>query len=1080
MPGDSVVDEGKNLRKAADAVSSDALDDALGLVVGARSDDNDQPEDQSGETVGRYKLLEKIGEGGFGIVYLAEQQEPICRKVALKIIKQGMDTRQVVARFEAERQALAMMEHENIANVLDAGATAAGRPYFVMELVSGITITDYSDHNRLNIHERLKLFISVCKAIQHAHQKGIIHRDLKPGNVMVTLRDGEPVPKVIDFGVAKAIESSLTDKTLFTRYGQFIGTPVYMSPEQAEMSEMDIDTRSDIYSLGVLLYELLTGSAPLKSERFKRASYTEIQKMICQHEPMKPSAKLGRSGTALDFISFSRATGSKQLRQLMRGDLDWIVMKSLEKDRARRYETANELGEDVRRYLLDESIVARPPSTVYKSQKFARKHWKLLSTSVLILVVLLAATTVSTVMALRAKQAEAQANNERDTASLAQKEADILRSESDKQRERMRWNLYCAEMKGAKQVFRMPKGPSRCSKLLEKWREDAPELLGWEWYYLNSLLHRELKTLSGHEDFVSAVSYSPDGSRLATASHDRTVRIWDVETYECLHIINGHQGEVHSVCWSPDSRSLASAGTDLTIKIWNVANGNEVDSLLGHTGKVWSLSWHPHGKWLASASEDRTVRVWEVEIGQQKKVLEGHVFDVTAVTWSPDGSILVSGGKDDTILIWDTTTWEHREPLAYRYGVQSLAFNDSGTKLATTSFYESNVDVLNIEAALETTSLLGHTNYSYKTAWNSDCSRLVSAGHDSSLRIWNTATAKLEKTIYTDQPTSVSWSPNQGQFASGGRNGLVRIWSSANSQGPIKIVENNLDYWSARWNHDGDKIAFVSQDNTVHIWDATSGEIESIGEHEHSLFAVNWSSDGRLATGGRDGHVKIYDVTTGHLLHSLSCESNVWSVAWSPDSMRIAAACEDATAKVWDTSAGELLLTFEGHDDCLKAIRWHPDGTCVASAGIDGTVKIWNSESGQTIWSTVCDTEQVNGLSWDPNGKWLAASTADDTDIKILHADNGKLFRRLVGHTEWVFSASWNPNGKRLASASADGTVKIWDSLTGVETLTLRDHTHFVRSVDWHPDGLRLASTGRDGTVLIWDSSRGYRRESDH
>jgi len=327
-----------------------------------------------GTVIGRYKLLEKIGEGGMAVVYMAEQQHPVRRKVALKIIKLGMDTKNVIARFEAERQALALMDHPNIAKVFDGGSTDTGRPYFVMELVRGVSITDYCDNNRLSTRQRLELFVQVCNAVQHAHQKGIIHRDIKPTNVMVTLHDGKPVPKVIDFGIAKATNQRLTEQTLFTRYAQMIGTPEYMSPEQAEMSGLDIDTRTDIYSLGVLLYELLTGSTPFAGETLRSAGYAEMQRIIRETDPLKPSTRIRTLGATLQGVAQSRQCSVELLPKLIRGDLDCVVMKSIEKDRTRRYETAHALAEDIERHLRNEPIQAGSPGTAYRIQKFVRRH----------------------------------------------------------------------------------------------------------------------------------------------------------------------------------------------------------------------------------------------------------------------------------------------------------------------------------------------------------------------------------------------------------------------------------------------------------------------------------------------------------------------------------------------------------------------------------------------------------------------------------------------------------------------------------------------------------------------------------
>src|SRR5580698_8964401 len=369
-------------------------------------------QEQAGATIGPYKLMEQIGEGGFGLVFVAEQQQPIRRKVALKIIKPGMDTRDVIARFEAERQALALMDHPNIARVLDAGTTASGRPYFVMELVRGVQITDYCDQSQLTPRERLTLFVDVCNAVQHAHQKGIIHRDIKPSNVLVTLHDDRPVVKVIDFGVAKALHQHLTEKTIYTRYAQMIGTPLYMSPEQAQMSGLDIDTRSDIYSLGVLLYELLTGSTPLDKRRIAQAAYDEMLKIIREEEAPKPSVRLSQSTDTLPSIAALRKTEPARLKKMFDGDVDWIAMKALEKDRTRRYETANAFAADVRRYLNDEPVEASPPSRLYRLKKFARKHRTALVTGSGLAGFLIAITLVSTMwllMALRARQAAAAA-----------------------------------------------------------------------------------------------------------------------------------------------------------------------------------------------------------------------------------------------------------------------------------------------------------------------------------------------------------------------------------------------------------------------------------------------------------------------------------------------------------------------------------------------------------------------------------------------------------------------------------------------------------------------------------------------
>src|SRR5262249_8984591 len=379
-----------------------------------------------GTVIGPYKLMEQIGEGGMGVVYVAEQTRPVRRKVALKIIRPGMDTRQVVARFEAERQALAMMDHPNIARVLDGGATETGRPYFVMELVRGVPITHHCDPDELSIPERLELFVLVCRAVQHAHQKGIIHRDLKPSNILVTVIDGAAVPKVIDFGVAKAMGQSLTERTIYTAFHQFVGTPLYMSPEQADLAGLDVDTRSDIYSLGVLLYELLTGTTPFDQETFRQAAFDEVRRIIREQEPPKPSTRLSSLGATRATVSAHRKADARQLHRALRGELDWIVMKALEKDRTRRYETAIGMARDIERYLHDEPVEACPPSATYRSRKPARKHRAAMATLAGFAAVIVTAAIVSTLLAIRATKAERLASRRLTESEEARRQAEVV------------------------------------------------------------------------------------------------------------------------------------------------------------------------------------------------------------------------------------------------------------------------------------------------------------------------------------------------------------------------------------------------------------------------------------------------------------------------------------------------------------------------------------------------------------------------------------------------------------------------------------------------------------------------------
>jgi serine/threonine protein kinase len=630
--------------------------------------DETQILESPGTRIGRYKLLQQIGEGGMGVVYMAEQEEPVRRNVALKIIRPGMDSGQVIARFEAERQALAMMDHQNIAKVFDAGTTggkpgcvSAARPYFVMELVHGVPITTFCDENQLTPRERLALFIPVCQAIQHAHQKGIIHRDIKPSNVLVTLYDDKPVPKVIDFGVAKAIDKRLTEKTLFTQFGVLVGTLQYMSPEQAEMNALGVDTRSDIYSLGVLLYEFLTGTTPLQRERLGEAALDEVLRVIREEEPPRPSVRLSSSNN-LPKVAAARKTEPAKLSKLVRGEIDWIVMKCLEKDRSRRYETASGLARDIERYLDDEPVEAGPPSAAYRLRKLARKYWVPVSVVAAFVSLLVAGVVASTWLTVRAKQAENEATRKCQEAEAAQ---------------------YAADM-GNLQAAWDNRNILRVRDLLHA-TAGFPER-GFEWYYWQRMYHVEHLTLAGHRGGVLAVAFAPDGQRLVTRGAEGVVQLWDVVSHRELLTLKSQAQAVCAVAITPDGQLIATGCEDGTVRLYDAASGHELRKLEGHTGMIMAVTVTPDGQWIVTGSSDGTARLWDAASGHGVLTFKGHTGPVFSVAVTADGRRLITGSQDRTARLWDMVSGRELLPLkGHTATVAAVAVTPDGQRIATGS-----------------------------------------------------------------------------------------------------------------------------------------------------------------------------------------------------------------------------------------------------------------------------------------------------------------------------------------------------------------------------------------------------------
>jgi WD40 repeat protein/serine/threonine protein kinase len=1054
-----------------------------------------------GASIGPYRLLKRLGEGGMGEVFLAEQQQPIRRTVAVKVLKPGAIERQAAARFEFERQALAILNHQAIAKVFDAGFAADGRPYLAMEYVPGTWLTRFADTAALGIDERLALFVEVCDAVHHAHQKGIIHRDLKPSNILALRQDDRIVVKVIDFGIAKVLGPKLTEETLHTQQGLMLGTPEYMSPEQAGSGTSQVDARTDLYALGLILYELLTGVLPFDREKVRRAGLVDLHRVICDEEPPRLSARLQALGERVAGIASQRRIDSRSLVRRLRGDLEWITTRALEKDPARRYASASELAADVRRHVANEAIVAGPPSAAYRLRKAIQRHRAAFAAATLVFAAVIAGGVVATTQWFRAERARADGRRQL-VASLV--ETGVKRVEAHDTAGGLVWLARALALE-----------------------EDAPRIESHRARIAYALAAMpRLVRLWRHDSGVAAIAMTRDG-RVASGSWDGVVRLWSLATGVQIGGDLKRAADVTSVIFSPDGARLAAASLDGSVVVWALPERRvEIESHHG-SGQA-DAAFSPDGLHLATAGMDGVVRVWRV--ASRRIVNELHAGGpIGRLVFSPDGGYLAVPVLSQGVRIFDLGRPARRQfipcPQTSNLHVADFA---PPRRIAVPC---GPVQIWNVETGERVGPAMESGQPALSARISADGTRLVVSGNDASVRVYDVGTGSATAPPLTSNSIggSARFSADGQRVAGCATGGEVQVWT-ATGERAAPLLPHGGACVDAMFGQNDRVLVTASTDGFVRVWDLASMEpplpfVDAAETVDQSVFSPD---GGRLATGagvfGGPGHgqVRVWDRATGApVTPPMDAGGRPWSVVFSPDGSLVAvgtaAVASPSTTRVWNVKTGEPVTDPAG-DGQVHHQAFSPDGTIVAAAidrgalGLPGQVLVRRVATGAPLYAPLDVPGSPTAIAISADGRQLLAASADRVGLHVWDLQSGSrvgaashpggVRYAFFTHDGRIFSIGgdqrgrlWSasleplgarityggsmnkgelsPDGNRVVASSESGEIRIHDLRAPDVPLGVMKHQGLVYETRFSPDGRWIASAGFDQTARLWDGWTG-------